>query len=45
MTEILDGLASGLIWGAILGSSLIAIAAAITATAPTVQRAQKGARQ
>jgi hypothetical protein len=33
MTEIIHGLVSGLIWAAILGSFLIAIAAVITATA------------
>jgi hypothetical protein len=33
MTELIHGLVSGLIWSAILGSCLIAIAAVITATA------------
>jgi hypothetical protein len=33
MTELIQGLVSGLIWSAILGSCLIAIAAVITATA------------
>ncbi len=34
MTEVIHGLISGLIWSAILGSCLIAIAAVITAAVP-----------
>ena len=34
MTEVTHGLISGLIWSAILGSCLIAIAAVITAAVP-----------
>jgi hypothetical protein len=41
MTEvIIHGLVSGLIWSAILGSCLIAIAAVITATVPARPRAR-----
>ena len=34
MTEVIHGLASGMIWSAILGTCLIAIAAVVTATVP-----------
>ena len=34
MTEVIHGLISGLIWSAILGSCLIAIAAVITVAVP-----------
>jgi hypothetical protein len=34
MTEVIHGLISGLIWSAILGSCLIAIAAVITTAVP-----------
>ena len=38
MIEVIHGLVSGLIWSAILGSGLIAIAAVITATVPARAR-------
>jgi hypothetical protein len=34
MTDVIHGLVSGLIWSAILGTCLIAIAAVVTATVP-----------
>ena len=41
MTEVIHGMVSGLIWSAILGTCLIAIAAAITATVPTTARVRR----
>jgi hypothetical protein len=40
MTEVIHGLVSGLIWAAILGSCVIAIAAVIVVTAPADERAR-----
>jgi hypothetical protein len=38
MAEVIHGLVSGLIWSAILGTCLIAIAAVLTATVPVSER-------
>ena len=44
MTEVIHGLISGLIWSAILGSCLIAIAAVITAAVPAGRRCETHGR-
>ena len=43
MTEIIHGLVSGLIWSAILGSCLIAVAAVITAMGTANERVRSEA--
>ena len=45
MIEVIHGLVSGLMWSAILGTCLIAIAAVVTATVPARARVRSTAAE
>jgi hypothetical protein len=45
MTEVIHGLVSGLMWSAILGTCLIAVAAVVTATLPASGRVRNTAAE